>query len=222
MTHTATRIVTTVSGTDILTSASSYELDITFAPDHHEDRNNTVSIEFQSNVTSHVCLNLEDLCNSYNIIHNVTSSYGLPIFRLNGLNYSRFGAWGGDPSYDTSVTYDLWQITLRPLDFQGQGASSWNHTAASARTQVNFYEEKDCHHSSHAWYGYSCVTTGTTGKGDFGAKSISLQPNEPSNDTCLYFARNGQNAAVSLLWGPEHAGLGRMMLSAALMAFLSI
>lgn len=162
-------------------------------------------------------MNLDGLFGNTDIVaRNGTDAYPFPLYTLDGLNYSFPGPDSRDPPYNASLTYTGVHVTLRPLHFNLTGDGN---TGIASEVEVDFYGERDCRHRTHPWYGQSCVTGLSYGEvGKNGVQSVSLQPNERDNGTCLFFAKNGQNAASSFRSPLTDVSCGVVLFSIAVTA----
>lgn len=102
---------------------------------------------------------------------------GSTLFTLDNIAYTR-----SEGSYDTSLAYTQWYVNQYPINGDGN---------TSAPMQVNVYSESNCNNDTHPYFANSCRQSAGGHLGDWGARSISLQPNSLPASPCLYNATNG-------------------------------
>lgn len=191
--------------------------------------------EIEQNVTSFTCLNLDEVFNKQETTQlNLTSgntTLDSPLFVLNGVPYTRPAEWNGGTSsgsnFNASATYDSWYIRQGP--YGGSGAAQFDYdTGIPATMLLKVYGEADCRNATHPWIGYSCrkgfAVPGSPPEGeDWGAKSVSLQPNDGGGPGCLYNAVNGvEMSGARGLAETLRRGRGVLALWATAAAFIAL
>ena len=108
---------------------------------------------------------------------------GSTLFNLDNITYTR-----SEGAFDTDVAFTQWYVNQYPINNDGN---------TSAPMQVNIYSESDCQNDTHPFYAHSCRQSAGGHLGDWGAKSISVQPHDVNAATCFYNASNGVEWSAS-------------------------
>lgn len=162
----------------------------------------------QSNVTAFTCLNLADVFSNQDTTSGNTTD-GSPVFILDGVKYTRPADYNGGNSsganFNASADYNNWHVGqgFRGLDTDMEEPNS----GIPAPMQLNIYGEAECHNRTHPFVAYSCQNAfPVPGGAGWGAKSVSLQPNNVNAGGCLYNATNGVESSGAVRLGGAGAG----------------